>query len=111
MPALIMPAPGDTEPAGTPCSVPEGWPSPDCQVLDQLMVLATRYLHSGRRRQAMDIWWSLVLRHAHTAQAYSARESLMQVAQLYESDGMNQAAREIFERLLALESEEDHGRR
>lgn len=111
MSASTLPAPGDTEPAGTPCSVPEAWPSPDCQVLDQLMVLATRYLQSGLRRQAMDIWWSLVYRHAQTTQARSARASLMQLALLYESEGMNQAARDIFQRLLALESEENHGRR
>ena len=35
----------------------------------------------------------------------------MQLALLYESEGMNQAARDIFQRLLALESEENHGRR
>ncbi len=107
----IMPVPGDADSAGAPCSVPQGWPSPDCQVLDQLMALATHHLQAGLRRQAMDIWWSLVCRHAHTTQARSARESLVQVALLYESEGMSQAAREIFERLLAMESGGDHGRR
>lgn len=111
MSAPILPAPGDTEPAGTPCSVPVAWPSPDCQVLDRLIGLATRYQQSGLRRQAMDIWWSLVYRHAHTTQAHSARDSLMQLALLYEGEGMNHAAREIFQRLLALASEENHGRR
>ncbi len=111
MSAPIQPAAGESEAASAPCSAPEGWPSPDCQLLDQLMVLAARYLQSGMRRQAVDIWWSLVYRHAHTTQAHSARASLMQLALQYESEGMNRAARDIFERLLALESEESHGRR
>ncbi len=111
MSAPIMPAPGDTEAPGAPCSVRESWPSPDCQLLDQLMALATRYLQTGLRRQAMDVWWSLIYRHAHTTQARSARESLVQLALVYEGEGMNQAAREIFERLLELESGGDHGGR
>lgn len=111
MSAPIMPVPGDADPAGAPCSVPQGWPSPDCQILDQLLALAARYLQAGLRRQAMDIWWSLISRHAHTTQARSARESLMQLALLCESEGMNLAARKIFERLLALESGGDHGGR
>lgn len=107
----ILPDPGNNERVNASCRVPQEWPSPDCEVLDQLLELAGRYLRSGLRRQAMVIWWSLVRRHAHTAQARSARELLVQLARRFESEGMNQAAREIFERLLALEREADHAQR
>lgn len=107
----ILPDPGDTGSAAAPCSAPGSWPSPDCRVLDQLLALARHYLQSGLRRQAMDIFWSLIHRHAQTIQARSARDELLRLARRYEAEGMTQIARDIFERLLALGDGDQHAGR
>ncbi len=93
------------------CSMPQPLPSPDCEVLDQLLSLARQYLQSDLRRQAMDILWSLLEKHLHTAQALAARSDLLQLAQRYEAEGFTHIARDIFERLLWIEEGASHGKR
>ncbi len=107
----ILPDPGDTGSAAAQCSVSANWPSPDCRVLDQLLALARHYLQSGLRRQAMDIFWSLIHRHAPTTQARSARADLLRLARQYETEGMTQIARDIVERLLAAGEGDQHAGR
>lgn len=111
MPTSTTPAPGDTPPEGASCGTSDSWPVPDCRVLDQLLALARHYLQSGSRRQAMDIFWSLLHRHPQTTQARGAAEELLQLARRYEHEGMTQIARDIFDRLLDANGDNHHVRR
>ncbi len=98
-------------PSSPACSVPQPLPSPDCEVLDQLLALARQYLQSDLRRQAMDILWSLLEKHLRTTQALAARSDLLQLAQRYEAEGFTHIARGIFDRLLCIEEGNSHEKR
>ena len=81
----------------------------DAAVLRHLLALADRYRSEGARRQAMDIYWSLVDTHPDTREAGQARQRLLQLAGDFDQEGMHRAARDIYERLLQAGCD-DHAR-
>ncbi len=68
--------------------------------LDHLFAMAQRYRREGQLRQAMDILWTLSDDHADTAQGQGAQDGLLELADIYETDGARHQARAIYERLL-----------
>jgi lipopolysaccharide biosynthesis regulator YciM len=67
--------------------------------LDHLLTMAQRYRSEGKLRQAMDLYWVLLEDHPETTQAQGARGGLLELADVYEHDGLRHQARAIYERL------------
>jgi len=67
--------------------------------LDHLLTMAQRYRSEGKLRQAMDLYWGLLEDHPETTQAQGARGKLLELADVYEHDGLRHQARAIYERL------------
>jgi lipopolysaccharide biosynthesis regulator YciM len=67
--------------------------------LDHLLTMAQCYRSEGKLRQAMDLYWMLLEDHPETTQAQGARSRLLELADVYEQDGLRHQARAIYERL------------
>ncbi len=69
-------------------------------LLDHLLRMAELYSRSGSVRQAIELFFTLVVEHGDTDQGTQASHRLMAVAEQYESHGELRQARGIYERLL-----------
>jgi tetratricopeptide (TPR) repeat protein len=69
-------------------------------LLDRLLAMADTYRAGGHLRQAIELYFSVVEGHLHTAQAGRAFGRLMEIAERYEEAGERHEARSIYERLL-----------
>ncbi len=72
----------------------------DAPVLRHLLALGDHYRDEGLRRQAMDVFWSLVHGDPDTREGRLARQRLIQLAELYDREGSHRIARDIYEQLL-----------
>ncbi len=68
--------------------------------LDHLFAMAQRYRDEGRLRESMDILWTLSDEYSDTLQGQGAQDGLLELADIYETDGERRQARAIYERLL-----------
>ncbi len=76
----------------------------DCKhhgsVLRHLLVLADNYRDQGSRRQAMDVYWSLVDIYPSSPEGEQALQRLLQMAERFDREGMHRIARDLYEQLL-----------
>jgi hypothetical protein len=68
--------------------------------LARLMKVADGYFVSGAVRQATELYFQILEKHADTPQAARARERLMAIAERYEKANERRQARSLYERLL-----------
>ena len=69
-------------------------------LLEHLIDMANQYSISGSPRQAIELYFELVIEHAGTEQSIQACERLLAVARQYKNNGELRQARGIYERLL-----------
>jgi hypothetical protein len=69
-------------------------------LLEHLIDMADQYSLSGSPRQAIELYFELVIEHAGTEQSVQACERLLAVARQYKNNGELRQARGIYERLL-----------
>ncbi len=69
-------------------------------LLEHLIDMADQYSFSGSPRQAIELYFELVIDHAGTEQSVQASERLLAVARQYKNNGELRQARGIYERLL-----------
>ncbi len=69
-------------------------------LLEHLIDMADQYSVSGSPRQAIELYFELVIEHAGTEQSVQACERLLAVARQYKNNGELRQARGIYERLL-----------
>jgi len=69
-------------------------------VLEHLLGMADLYARNGSLRQAIELYFTLIIEHDATEQSVQACDRIMAVAQRYESNGELRLARGIYERLL-----------
>ncbi|MGA9926869.1 MAG: hypothetical protein WBQ29_25970 [Isosphaeraceae bacterium] len=91
---FIPPIPRPTEDEDEPISPQRR------QVLDHLLGMADMYARNGSLRQAIELYFTLIIEHDGTEQSVQACDRIMAVAQRYESNGELRLARGIYERLL-----------
>jgi hypothetical protein len=94
VPVFIPPIPRPTEDEDEPISPQRR------QVLDHLLGMADMYARNGSLRQAIELYFTLIIEHDGTEQSVQACDRIMAVAQRYESNGELRLARGIYERLL-----------
>ena len=94
VPVFIPPIPRPTEDEDEPISPQRR------QVLEHLLGMADMYARNGSLRQAIELYFTLIIEHDGTEQSVEACDRLMAVAQRYESHGELRLARGIYERLL-----------
>jgi hypothetical protein len=70
------------------------------QVLEHLLGMADVYARNGSLREAIELYFSLIIEHDGTEQSVQASDRIMAVALRYESNGELHLARGIYERLL-----------
>lgn len=81
-------------------SVPQPPPA-EAPVLDRLMNMANRCLHSYQFRQAAEMYFDMLSRPSAGAhETEQARRRLLEIAAYYEETGNPHQARGIYERLL-----------
>jgi len=93
-PVVVPPTPRPTEDGDEPISPQRK------MLLEHLIDMADQYSLSGSPRQAIELYFELVIEHAGTEQSVQACERLMAVAQQYKNNGELRQARGIYERLL-----------
>jgi len=69
-------------------------------LLEHLIDMADEYSRVGSPRQAIELYFELVIEHAGTEQSVQACERLLAVARQYKNNGELRQARGIYERLL-----------
>ena len=94
VPVVIPPTPWPTEDEDEPISPQRR------QVLEHLLGMADMYARNGSLREAIELYFTLIIEHDGTEQAVQASDRIMAVAQRYESNGELHLARGIYERLL-----------
>ena len=94
VPAFIPPIPRPTEDEDEPISPQRR------QVLEHLLGMADVYARNGSLREAIELYFSLIIEHDGTEQSVQASDRIMAVALRYESNGELHLARGIYERLL-----------
>lgn len=94
VPVVIPPAPWPTEDEDEPISPHRR------QVLEHLLGMADVYARNGSLREAIELYFALIIEHDGTEQAVQASDRIMAVALRYESNGELHLARGIYERLL-----------
>jgi hypothetical protein len=70
------------------------------RVLENLIGMADLYARNGSVRQAMELYFELVIEHDGSDQSILAYDRLVAIAQRYECRGELRQARGIYERLL-----------
>ena len=94
VPVVIPPTPGPAKDEDEPIS-------PQRRILlEHLIDMADYYSFSGSPRQAIELYFELVIDHAGTEQSVQASERLLAVARQYKNNGELRQARGIYERLL-----------
>ncbi len=94
VPVVVPPTPRPTEDEDEPIS-------PQRRILlEHLIDMADQYSISGSPRQAIELYFELVIDHAGTEQSVQASERLLAVARQYKNNGELRQARGIYERLL-----------
>lgn len=106
MSETVHPDTPDHEPAPAP-ALRHGHAHEECAanaanapVLRHLLALGDHYLDDGLRRQAMDVFWSLVHGYPRTHEGELARQRLIQMAEVFDREGSHRIARDIYEQLL-----------
>jgi hypothetical protein len=94
VPVVIPPAPWPTEDEDEPISPHRR------QVLEHLLGMADTYACNAMLREAIELYFTLIIEHDGTEQAVQASDRIMAVALRYESNGELHLARGIYERLL-----------
>jgi hypothetical protein len=94
VPVFIPPIPRPTEDEDEPISPQRR------QVLEHLLGMADVYARNGSLREAIELYFSLIIEHDGTEQSVQASDRIMAVALRYESNGELHLARGIYERLL-----------
>ena len=94
VPVVIPPAPWPIEDEHEPISPHRR------QVLEHLFGMADTYVRNGMLREAIELYFTLIIEHDGTEQSVQASDRIMAVAQRYESNGELHPARGIYERLL-----------
>jgi hypothetical protein len=94
VPVFIPPIPRPTEDEDEPISPQRR------QVLEHLLGMADMYARNGSLREAIELYFSLIIEHDGTEQSVQASDRIMAVALRYESNGELHLARGIYERLL-----------
>ena len=69
-------------------------------VLDHLLSMAEQYASSGSFRQAIELYFTLVVEHGGSDQAVQACDRLIAIAEGYQKHGELRLARGIYERVL-----------
>ncbi len=93
-PVVIPPTPRPTEDENEPISPQRK------MLLEHLIDMADQYSLGGSPRQAIELYFELVIDHAGTEQSVQACERLLAVARQYKNNGELRQARGIYERLL-----------
>ncbi len=94
VPVVIPATPRATEDEDEPIS-------PQRRILLQHLIdMADQYSINGSPRQAIELYFELVIDHAGTEQSVEASERLLAVARQYKNNGELRQARGIYERLL-----------
>ena len=94
VPVFIPPIPRPTEDEDEPISPQRR------QVLEHLLGMADMYARNGSLREAIELYFTLIIEHDGTEQSVQASDRIMAVALRYESNGELHLARGIYERLL-----------
>ncbi|MGA7502420.1 MAG: hypothetical protein WBX00_37465 [Isosphaeraceae bacterium] len=94
VPVFIPPIPRPTEDQDEPISPQRR------QVLEHLLGMADVYARNGSLREAIELYFTLIIEHDGTEQSVQACDRIMTVAQRYESNGELHLARGIYERIL-----------
>ena len=81
VPVFIPPIPRPTEDEDEPISPQRR------QVLEHLLGMADMYARNGSLRQAIELYFTLIIEHDGTEQSVQACDRIMAVAQRYESNG------------------------
>jgi len=93
-------APSATSEPLVATTAPQAAAEGESGLLDRSLAMADTYRAGGHLRQAIELYFSVVEGHLHTAQAGRAFGRLMEIAERYEEAGERHEARSIYERLL-----------